>query len=117
MALTFQQRKTKLLNHCPQREGRCVKFVILSPKKPNSGNKKAVQLSFGPRFQRFFCYIPGEQHTLKEHAIVLWRGGRIRDLPGMKYRVIRGVRDATPVARKTKRSKYGAKKPKQFKKK
>jgi small subunit ribosomal protein S12 len=96
----------------PQKKGVCVQVKTMSPKKPNSALRKVarVRLSNG---MEVTAYIPGEGHTLQEHSVVLIRGGRVRDLPGVRYHIIRGKLDATGVKdRKQQRSKYGAKAPK-----
>ena len=100
------------LKGCPQKRGVCTRVYTTTPKKPNSALRKIarVRLSNG---KEVTVYIPGEGHTLQEHSIVLVRGGRVRDLPGVRYHVIRGTLDATGVeARRRGRSKYGAKRPK-----
>ncbi len=104
--------KAPALNHCPQRRGVCTIVKTVTPKKPNSALRKIarVKLSTG---QEVAAYIPGVGHTLQEHSIVLIRGGRVKDLPGVRYHIIRGVLDTTGVTdRKQGRSKYGAKMPK-----
>lgn len=96
----------------PQKRGVCVKVTTMTPKKPNSALRKyaRVRLSNG---QEVTAYIPGEGHTLQEHSVVLIRGGRVKDLPGVRYHIIRGTLDTTGVQnRKQGRSKYGAKRPK-----
>ena len=101
-----------LLEECPQKRGVCLTVTTTTPKKPNSALRKIcrVRLSNG---KETTCYIPGEGHNLQEHSSVLIRGGRVRDLPGVRYHVIRGTLDTAGVAkRKQARSKYGAKKPK-----
>ena len=105
------QYKTKspALQSCPQRRGVCTQVKTTTPKKPNSALRKIarVRLSNG---REVTVYIPGEGHNLQEHSIVLVRGGRIRDLPGVRYHVVRGARDTLGVnGRKQARSKYGAK--------
>nr|YP_011017822.1 ribosomal protein S12 [Campylaephora sungminbooi]WQF69668.1 ribosomal protein S12 [Campylaephora sungminbooi] len=105
-------KKTKLnkapaLNSCPQKKSICLKLYSVNPKKPNSANRKVakVKLSSG---KIVISYIPGEKHLLQEHSLVLIRGGRVKDLPGVHYHAIRGVFDLTPVLnRKQSRSKYG----------
>ena len=95
----------------PQKRGVCVQVRTVTPKKPNSALRKVarVRLSNG---MEVLAYIPGEAHTLQEHSVVLIRGGRVKDLPGVRYHVIRGALDATGVAgRKRGRSKYGTKRP------
>ena len=110
-----QQRsktKTPLLEGCPQKRGVCLQVKTVTPKKPNSALRKVarVRLSNG---KEVTAYIPGEGHNLQEHSIVLIRGGRVKDLPGVRYHVIRGTLDASGVAnRNQSRSKYGAKRPK-----
>jgi small subunit ribosomal protein S12 len=107
-----RRSKSPVLDKCPFKRGVCLQVKIQTPKKPNSALRKIarVKLSNG---KEITAYIPGEKHTLQEHAIVLVRGGRVRDLPGVRYHVIRGTMDAAAVAdRKQSRSKYGAKRPK-----
>ena len=106
------KKKNVALERCPQKRGVCLLVKTVTPKKPNSALRKVarVRLSNG---KEVTAYIPGIDHNLQEHSIVLIRGGRVRDLPGVRYHVIRGTRDALGVdARKQARSKYGAKKPK-----
>ena len=107
-----RKSKTPLLEGCPQKRGVCLQVKTMTPKKPNSALRKIarVRLSNG---REVTAYIPGEGHNLQEHSIVLVRGGRVRDLPGVRYHIIRGTLDALGVEnRKQGRSKYGAKKPK-----
>ena len=107
-----KRSKSLVLDKCPQRRGVCLQVKIQTPKKPNSALRKIarVKLSNG---KEVTAYIGGEKHTLQEHAIVLVRGGRVRDLPGVRYHIIRGALDAAGVSdRKQGRSKYGAKRPK-----
>ncbi len=102
--------KSTALDKCPQKKGVCVVVRTLTPKKPNSALRKVarVRLSNG---KVVTAYIPGEGHNLQEHSIVLVRGGRVKDLPGVKYHIIRGALDAAGVEnRKKARSKYGRKK-------
>lgn len=102
--------KTPVLGQCPQRRGVCLQVKTMTPKKPNSALRKVarVRLSNG---KEVTAYIPGEGHNLQEHSIVLVRGGRVRDLPGVRYHIVRGVLDTLGVSdRKQARSKYGAKK-------
>ena len=97
---------------CPQAKGICTKVTTTTPKKPNSSVKKIakVKLSTGAEV---ICYIPGEGHNLQEHSVVLIRGGRVKDLPGTRYHIVRGTLDTAGVAnRRQARSKYGAKRPK-----
>jgi len=103
--------KSPVLDKCAQKRGVCLQVKIQTPKKPNSALRKIarVKLSNG---KEITAYIGGEKHTLQEHAIVLVRGGRVRDLPGVRYHIIRGTLDAAGVVdRKQGRSKYGAKTP------
>jgi small subunit ribosomal protein S12 len=107
-----EKSKTPIMNENPQKRGVCLSVTTTSPKKPNSALRKIcrVKLSNG---QEGTVYIPGEGHNLQEHSVVLIRGGRVRDLPGVRYHVIRGALDTAGVAkRKQSRSKYGAKKGK-----
>ena len=100
------------LNACPQRRGVCTRVYTTTPKKPNSALRKVarVKLTNG---QEVSAYIPGEGHNLQEHSIVLIRGGRVKDLPGVRYHILRGTLDTQGVStRKQRRSLYGAKKPK-----
>ena len=104
--------KVPALERSPQKRGVCTKVYTTTPKKPNSALRKVarVRLSNG---QEVTCYIPGEGHNLQEHSVVLIRGGRVKDLPGFRYHILRGNLDTQGVAaRKQQRSKYGAKKPK-----
>ena len=104
--------KSPVLQSCPQRRGVCLVVKTTTPKKPNSALRKIarVRLSNG---REITAYIPGEGHNLQEHSIVLIRGGRVRDLPGVRYHIIRGTMDAAGVdGRKQQRSKYGVKKGK-----
>jgi small subunit ribosomal protein S12 len=100
------------LKGCPQRRGVCVRVYTVTPKKPNSALRKVarVRLTNG---MEVTCYIPGEGHNLQEHSIVLIRGGRVKDLPGVRYHIVRGTLDTAGVQnRKQSRSKYGLKRPK-----
>ena len=104
--------KSPALDSCPQKRGVCTRVYTTTPKKPNSALRKAarVRLSHGKEVN---AYIPGEGHNLQEHSIVLIRGGRVKDLPGVRYHVIRGTLDTSGVDDRTqRRSKYGSKKPK-----
>ena len=104
--------KVPALDSCPQKRGVCTRVYTTTPKKPNSALRKVawVRLSNG---QEIIAYIPGEGHNLQEHSIVLVRGGRVKDLPGVRYHIVRGALDCAAVKdRKKSRSKYGAKKPK-----
>nr|YP_011017012.1 ribosomal protein S12 [Gracilaria hainanensis]WQB61690.1 ribosomal protein S12 [Gracilaria hainanensis] len=103
------QTKSVALEKCPQKKGVCVKIFTMNPKKPNSADRKVVkvQISTG---KLIIGYVPGEGHILQEHSVVLIRGGRVKDLPGVKYHLIRGPLDLTAVnSRKKSRSKYGSK--------
>ncbi|HQO77295.1 MAG TPA: 30S ribosomal protein S12 [Thermodesulfobacteriota bacterium] len=104
--------KAPALEQCPQRKGVCVLVYTTTPKKPNSALRKVarVRLTNG---MEITTYIPGEGHNLQEHSVVLVRGGRVKDLPGVRYHTVRGTLDATGVEdRKQSRSKYGTKRPK-----
>ena len=106
------KKKNVALDACPQKRGVCLLVKAVTPKKPNSALRKVarVRLSNG---KEVTAYIPGIDHNLQEHSIVLVRGGRVRDLPGVRYHIVRGTLDALGVAnRKQSRSKYGAKRPK-----
>lgn len=108
----FTKSKTPALKGSPQRRGVCTRVYTTTPKKPNSALRKVarVRLSSGVEVT---AYIPGEGHNLQEHSIVLVRGGRVKDLPGVKYHIVRGALDTSGVAdRRKSRSKYGAKRPK-----
>lgn len=95
----------------PQKKGTCIKLYIRSPKKPNSADRKVAKVRFSSG-KVIIAYIPGESHSIPEHATVLVRGGRTPDLPGVKYKIIRGVEDAKSVTgRRQARSRYGEKKP------
>ncbi len=104
--------KSAALNSCPQRRGVCVRVYTTTPKKPNSAMRKVarVRLTNGNEVN---AYIGGEGHNLQEHSIVLVRGGRVKDLPGVRYHIVRGALDTAGVeGRKQRRSKYGTKRPK-----
>ena len=107
-----QKTKTPALRGAPQKRGVCTRVYTATPKKPNSALRKVarVRLTNG---MEVTTYIPGEGHNLQEHSVVLIRGGRVKDLPGVRYHIIRGTLDTTGVQnRKQSRSKYGAKRPK-----
>ena len=111
---TAQKKRNKVpaLGSCPQKRGVCTRVYTTTPKKPNSALRKVarVKLTNG---QEVSAYIPGEGHNLQEHSVVLLRGGRVKDLPGVRYHVLRGVLDTQGVSeRKQRRSKYGTKRPK-----
>jgi small subunit ribosomal protein S12 len=102
--------KTPALNSCPQKKGVCKKILINTPKKPNSALRKVARVVLSTK-RLVTAYIPGEGHSLKEWSTVLMRGGRVKDLPGVKYHLIRGKLDLIGVKdRKTSRSRYGVKK-------
>ena len=106
------QSKSKALDSCPQRRGVCLRVYTTTPKKPNSAMRKVarVRMTNGKEVN---AYIPGEGHNLQEHSIVLVRGGRVKDLPGVRYHIVRGALDSAGVdGRLQGRSKYGAKRPK-----
>lgn len=101
--------KHPALHGCPQKKGVCLQVKIMTPKKPNSALRKVARVRLSNQVE-VTAYIPGEGHNLQEHSIVLVRGGRVRDLPGVRYHIVRGVLDSQGVAdRKQARSKYGAK--------
>ena len=109
---TLKKSKSIALYSCPQKRGVCVRVYTTTPKKPNSAMRKVarVRLTNGKEVN---AYIPGEGHNLQEHSIVLVRGGRVKDLPGVRYHIIRGALDTGGVdGRNQRRSKYGTKKPK-----
>ncbi|WP_025270586.1 30S ribosomal protein S12 [Hippea sp. KM1] len=107
------KKKTLALQGCPQRRGVCTRVYTTTPKKPNSALRKVARVKLTSGYE-VTAYIPGEGHNLQEHSIVLVRGGRVKDLPGVRYHIIRGALDAAGVeGRKQGRSKYGTKKPKE----
>ncbi|MCY3843631.1 MAG: 30S ribosomal protein S12 [Acidobacteria bacterium] len=104
--------KSPALQSCPQKRGVCVRVFTQTPKKPNSALRKVARVRLTNSIE-VTSYIPGEGHNLQEHSLVLIRGGRVKDLPGVRYHVVRGTLDTVGVAeRKQSRSKYGAKRPK-----
>jgi small subunit ribosomal protein S12 len=104
--------KTPALRGAPQKRGVCTRVYTTTPKKPNSALRKVARVRLTNQME-VGAYIPGEGHNLQEHSVVLIRGGRVKDLPGVRYHIIRGVLDTQGVAtRKQRRSKYGAKRPK-----
>lgn len=108
----LNKTKSPALSACPQRRGVCTRVTTFTPKKPNSALRKVarVRLTNGIEVS---AYIPGEGHNLQEHSVVLVRGGRVKDLPGVRYHIVRGSLDALGVEKRRRgRSKYGAKKPK-----
>ena len=109
------RRKTRVpdLDQCPQKRGVCLQVRTQTPKKPNSALRKVARVRLNSNGKEITAYIPGIDHNLQEHSIVLVRGGRVRDLPGVRYHIVRGVLDTLGVAnRKQGRSKYGARTPK-----
>ena len=107
-----KKKKTRALQECPQRRGVCVRVYTTTPKKPNSALRKVARVRLTNGFE-VTSYIPGEGHNLQEHSVVLIRGGRVKDLPGVRYHIIRGVMDSEGVQeRRQGRSKYGTKRPK-----
>ena len=110
-ATTYKSASPALAN-CPQRRGVCTRVYTTTPKKPNSALRKVAKVRL-TNSREVISYIPGEGHNLQEHSVVLIRGGRVRDLPGVRYHVLRGVLDTQGVKdRRQSRSKYGAKRPK-----
>ena len=104
--------KSPALDACPQRRGVCVRVYTTTPKKPNSAMRKVARVRL-TNHKEVNTYIPGEGHNLQEHSIVMVRGGRVKDLPGVRYHIVRGTLDTAGVASRTqRRSKYGAKRPK-----
>ena len=104
--------KVPALERSPQKRGVCTKVYTTTPKKPNSALRKVARVRLSNGFE-VTSYIPGEGHNLQEHSVVLIRGGRVKDLPGVRYHILRGVLDTQGVAdRKQRRSKYGTKRPK-----
>jgi small subunit ribosomal protein S12 len=107
--------KVPALKACPQRRGVCTRVYTTTPKKPNSALRKVARVRLSSKIE-VTAYIPGEGHNLQEHSIVLVRGGRVKDLPGVRYHIVRGSFDAQGVKdRNQGRSKYGSKKPKESK--
>lgn len=105
--------KSPALADCPQRRGVCVQVMTRTPKKPNSALRKVAKVRLTNGYE-VIAYIPGEGHNLQEHSIVLVRGGRVKDLPGVRYHIVRGTLDSLGVdGRRRSRSKYGAKRPKE----
>ena len=108
----FSRSKSRALKGCPQKRGVCVRVTTMTPKKPNSALRKIARVRLTNSIE-VTSYIPGIGHNLQEHSQVLVRGGRVKDLPGVRYHIIRGTLDAAGVeGRKQGRSKYGAKRPK-----
>jgi small subunit ribosomal protein S12 len=107
----IKMTKSRALSSCPQRRGVCTRVYTTTPKKPNSALRKVAKVRLTNGIE-VIAYIPGEGHNLQEHSIVLVRGGRVKDLPGVKYHIVRGALDTSGVAdRRKSRSKYGAKRP------
>ncbi len=107
-----RKSKSPALRMCPQKRGVCIQVRTMTPKKPNSALRKIARVRL-TNSEEVTAYIPGEGHNLQEHSIVLVRGGRVKDLPGVRYHIVRGTLDTQGVQnRKKSRSKYGAKRPK-----
>ena len=107
-----RKNKVPALQGCPEKRGVCTRVYTATPKKPNSALRKVARVRLTNGFE-VTAYIPGEGHNLQEHSIVLIRGGRVKDLPGIRYHILRGVLDCQGVANRRKsRSKYGTKRPK-----
>lgn len=107
-----KKNKVPAMQGCPQKKGVCTRVYTTTPKKPNSALRKVARMRL-TNGHEVISYIPGEGHNLQEHSVALIRGGRVKDLPGVRYHIIRGTQDTQGVAnRKQGRSKYGAKKPK-----
>ena len=107
-----KRNKVPALDSSPQKRGVCTRVYTTTPKKPNSALRKVARVRLSNGFE-VTSYIPGEGHNLQEHSVVLIRGGRVKDLPGVRYHILRGVLDTQGVAdRKQRRSKYGTKRPK-----
>jgi len=112
----MDKSKSPALASSPQRRGVCTRVYTTTPKKPNSAMRKVARVRLTNKYE-VTAYIPGEGHNLQEHSIVMIRGGRVKDLPGVRYHIIRGTLDTAGVeGRKQQRSKYGAKRPKEAKK-
>ncbi|HON39501.1 MAG TPA: 30S ribosomal protein S12 [Desulfomonilia bacterium] len=108
----IKKKKTRALQQCPQKRGVCVRVYTTTPKKPNSALRKVARVRLTNGYE-VTSYIPGEGHNLQEHSVVLIRGGRVKDLPGVRFHIIRGVMDSEGVQERRKgRSKYGTKRPK-----
>ena len=109
---SYQQRRTRQPKGAPQKRGVCVRVYTTTPKKPNSALRKIARVRLSNTIE-VTAYIPGEGHSLQEHSVVMVRGGRVKDLPGVRYHIVRGTLDTTGVNnRKQGRSKYGSKRPK-----
>ena len=108
----LKRNKVPALERCPQKRGVCTRVYTTTPKKPNSALRKVCKVRLTSGYE-VISYIGGEGHNLQEHSVVLLRGGRVKDLPGVRYHTVRGTLDTTGVEdRKQRRSKYGSKKPK-----
>ena len=106
------RNKVPAMEACPQKRGVCTRVYTVTPKKPNSALRKVARVRLTNGFQ-VICYIPGEGHNLQEHSVVMIHGGRVKDLPGVRYHIIRGLLDTQGIGdRRQRRSKYGAKRPK-----
>jgi small subunit ribosomal protein S12 len=107
-----KRSKVPAMQQCPQKRGVCTRVYTTTPKKPNSALRKVAKIRLTNQFE-VIGYIPGEGHNLQEHSVVIIRGGRVKDLPGVRYHIIRGILDTQGVKdRKQRRSKYGTKRPK-----
>ena len=107
-----KRNKVPAMEQCPQKRGVCTRVYTTTPKKPNSALRKVAKIRLTNGFE-VIGYIPGEGHNLQEHSVVMIRGGRVKDLPGVRYHILRGVLDTQGVKdRRQRRSKYGAKRPK-----
>ena len=114
--VTVKKSNAPALNECPQKRGVCTRVYTTTPKKPNSALRKVARVRLANGVE-VTAYIPGVGHNLQEHSVTLVRGGRVKDLPGVRYHIIRGALDTAGVANRNQaRSKYGAKKPKKAKK-
>ncbi len=108
----YEKKKNRSLSSCPQRRGVCTRVYTTTPKKPNSALRKVARIRLTNGYE-VTAYIPGEGHNLQEHSIVLVRGGRVKDLPGVRYHIVRGALDTAGVENRiNSRSKYGTKRPK-----
>lgn len=109
---TLKKTKSPALENCPQKRGVCTRVMTVTPKKPNSALRKVARVRLTNGIE-VTAYIPGIGHNLQEHSVILLRGGRVKDLPGVRYHIIRGAKDTLGVEdRKNSRSKYGTKRPK-----
>ena len=109
---SVKKTNSPALQSCPQRRGVCTRVMTMTPKKPNSALRKVARVRLSNGYEAT-AYIPGIGHNLQEHSVVLLRGGRVKDLPGVRYHIVRGTKDALGVdSRRQARSKYGTKKPK-----